>query len=194
MSWQESLVFLCNCLHPYSCMLGFANVVGLLLEYMCLHTEVECGLCESEIGSHDSCLTEVVDCVLMVDMSLRRESGHCHTYGRQSVRIAIRTGSSCSSAELRQEVKTLEIPKLTEIYGVTNLRSRPLSMAATCACLGELSVMICVRHSSIKSSCECPQAVVVLLKCDGISSRTFAKSLARHASRIRIQNQVNQTT
>lgn len=60
-------------------MLGFANVVDLLLECMYLHMEVECALFEVETYSHDSYLTEVVDCVLMVDMSLRQEGGNSHT-------------------------------------------------------------------------------------------------------------------
>lgn len=77
-----TLVFLCSCLHPYPCMLGFANVVDLLLEYTCLHPEVKCVLFEGETDSHDICLIEVVDCVLMVDMSLRQESGHSHTFDR----------------------------------------------------------------------------------------------------------------
>ena len=75
-------VFLCSYLHPCSCMLGFANVVDPLLEYTCLHTEVECALFEAETDSRDNSLTEVVDCVLMVDMSLRQEGGCFHTCGR----------------------------------------------------------------------------------------------------------------
>lgn len=75
----ETLVFLCSCLRPYPCMLGCANGVDLLPEHMCLHTEVESALFEAETDSHDNCLTEVVDCVLTVDMSLRRESDYSHT-------------------------------------------------------------------------------------------------------------------
>lgn len=86
-----TLVFLCSCLHPYPCTLGFANVVDLLLEYMCLHTEVECVLFEAETDSHDSCLIEVVDCVLMAGMSLHQEGGHSHTWGRRRVRITFCT-------------------------------------------------------------------------------------------------------
>ena len=82
-----TLAFLCSCLHLYPCMLGFANVVDLLLECMYLHMEAENDLFEVETCSHDSCLTEVVDCVLMVDMSLRQEGGYSHTWRRQSVRI-----------------------------------------------------------------------------------------------------------
>lgn len=77
-----TFVFLCSCLHPYPCMLGSANVVGLLLEYKCLHKEVECVLFEAETDSYDNCLIEVVDCVLMVDMSLHQEDGHSHICGR----------------------------------------------------------------------------------------------------------------
>lgn len=74
-----TLVFLCSCLHPCSCMQGFANVVDPLLEYRCLHTAVECALFEAETDSRDNYLTEVVDCVLMVGMSLRQEGGCFHT-------------------------------------------------------------------------------------------------------------------
>lgn len=77
-----TLVFLCSCLHPYPCMLGFANAVDLLLEYMCLHKEVECALFEAETDSHDNCLAEVVDCVLMVDTSLLPEGECSHTFDR----------------------------------------------------------------------------------------------------------------
>lgn len=62
-------------------MLGFANVVDPLLEYKCLHTEVECGPFEAETDSRDNYLTEVVDCVLMVCMSHRQEGGCLHTCG-----------------------------------------------------------------------------------------------------------------
>lgn len=79
---QGTLVFLCSCLHPYPCMLGSANVVDLLPEYMCLHTEVECAPFEAETDSHDNHLTEVVDCVLMVDMSLLPGGEYSHTFGR----------------------------------------------------------------------------------------------------------------
>ena len=84
---RETLVFLCSCLRPYPCMLGFANVVDLLSEHRCLHKEVECDLFEAEIDSHDSCPTEVVDCVPRVDMSLRQEDGYSRTCSRKRVSI-----------------------------------------------------------------------------------------------------------
>lgn len=82
---QGTLLFLCSCLHPFPYTLGFANVVDLRLEYMCLHTKVECVLFEAETGSHDNCLSETVDFALMVDMSLRLEDGHSHIYDSQRV-------------------------------------------------------------------------------------------------------------
>lgn len=85
-SWG-TLVFLCSCLHPFPCMLGFANVVDLLLEYMCPHMEVECALFEAETGSHDSFQSETVDSALMVDISLGLEDGNSHTCGSQRVSI-----------------------------------------------------------------------------------------------------------
>ena len=72
-------------------MLGFANVADLLLEYMCPHTQAEFAPFESETDSHDSCLSEMVDFALMVDMSLRPEGGYSHTCGSQSVSIIILT-------------------------------------------------------------------------------------------------------
>lgn len=94
-------VFLCSCFHPYPYMLGFANVVDLLLEYMCLHTEVECALFEAKTDSYENCLTEVVDCVLMVDMSPHQEGGYSHTCGRQRVRIMFCTKLLLLSRETR---------------------------------------------------------------------------------------------
>lgn len=82
-----TLVFLCSCLHPFPCMLGFANVVDLLLEYMCPHMEVECALSEAETGSHDSCQSETVDSALMVDIPLGLEDGNSHTCGSRRVSI-----------------------------------------------------------------------------------------------------------
>lgn len=111
-----TLVFLCSCLHPYPCMLDFANVVDLLLEYTCLHTEVECVPFEAETDRHDNCLTAVVDCVLMVDTSLRLKCGHSHTCGRQSVSVTVRTKLSYFAAGSGQEsdgilvVQSLQIP------------------------------------------------------------------------------------
>ena len=76
-----TLVFLCSCLHPCSCILGFVNVVDPLLEYTCLHKEVGCALFEAETDSCDNYQTEVVDYVLMVGMSLHQEGGCFHTCG-----------------------------------------------------------------------------------------------------------------
>ena len=89
-SWG-SLVFLCSYLYPYPCMLGFANVAELLLEYMCPHTQAGFAPFEVETDSRDNCLSEMVDFALMVDMSLRPEDGYSHTYGSQSVSIIILT-------------------------------------------------------------------------------------------------------
>ena len=89
-SWG-SLVFLCSYLYLYPCMLGFANVADLLLEYMCPHTQAEFAPFEAETDSRDNCLSEMVDFARMVDMSLRPEDGYSHTCGSQSISIIILT-------------------------------------------------------------------------------------------------------
>ena len=72
-------------------MLGFANVVDLLLEYRCLHTEAECALFEAETDSHDNCLSEMVDFVLRGDMSPHLEDGYSRICGSQRVSITFLT-------------------------------------------------------------------------------------------------------
>ena len=91
---QGTLLFLCSCLHPFPYTLGFANAVDLRLEYMCLHTEVECALFEAETGSHDNYLSERVGFALMVDMSLRPEDGHSHICNSQRVSTMFPTKSN----------------------------------------------------------------------------------------------------
>ncbi len=100
----ETLVFLCSCLHPCPCRLGFANVVDLLLECTYLHTQVEFDLFEAETCNHDSCLSEIADCVLMVDMSRRLEDGHSHTWDIQHVRISFLTEPSDFAEESGQRI------------------------------------------------------------------------------------------
>ena len=89
-SWV-TLAFLCSYLYPYPCMLGFANVADLLLEYMYPHMHAEFAPFESETDSRDNCLSEMVDFALMVDMSLRPEDEYSRTCGSQSVSIIILT-------------------------------------------------------------------------------------------------------
>ena len=89
-SWG-TLVFLCSYLYPFPCMLGFANVADLLLEYMCPHTQAEFAPFEAESDSRDNCLSEMVDFALTVDMSLRPEDGYSHTCGSQSISIILLT-------------------------------------------------------------------------------------------------------
>lgn len=96
---QGTLLFLCSCLHPFPYKLGFANVVGLRLEYMCLHKEVECALFGVETGSHDNCLSETVGFALMVDMSLRLVDEHSHICDSQRVRNIFTKKLSYSLAE-----------------------------------------------------------------------------------------------
>ena len=77
-----TLVFLCSCPRLLLCKLGFVNVVDLLLlECMYHHREVGCAPFEVETDSHDNCLSETEDCVLVVDMSHHLEDGHRHTCG-----------------------------------------------------------------------------------------------------------------
>ena len=106
-SWG-TLVFLCSCLPPFPCMLDFANVVDLLLEYMCPHMEVECALFEAETGSHDSCQSEAVDFALMVDMSLGLGDGYSHTCGSQHVSINFFIYLSYFSAEIGIVVQSVQ--------------------------------------------------------------------------------------
>lgn len=179
MPWLGILVFLCSYLHPCPCMLGFANVVYLLQEHMCLHMEVECALVEAESDSYDSCLTEVVDCDLMADMSLRREGGNFHTCGRERVRIRLCEDCSYFPAKSR--------PELPKENGVTNLRSRPLSIGLVSANPRGIRKKRYFRHKSVKSSYKYPQTVMVLLVCDGVD-KYLPKRLARHANHIRIHH------
>ena len=84
-------------------MLGFANVVDLLLECMYPHMEVECALFEAETGSHDSCQSETVDSALMVEMSLGLEDGYSHTCGSQRVSITLFSHLSYFPAEIESQ-------------------------------------------------------------------------------------------
>lgn len=200
---QGTLVFLCSCLHPYPCMLGSANAVDLLPEYMCLHTELECAPFEAETDSHDNHLTEVVDCVLMVDMSLLPEGEYSHTCDRHRVRIAFCIELSFFQAKSGEAVKrNARNSKLPEVYGVTNLRSRPLSMVLICACPRRISEQRDLSScNSIGSSYRFPQTAVgriigsvsnivnnftmLLHVCDCVARhKLFPKSLARHANHI----------
>ena len=88
---RGTLVFLCNYLYPFPYILGFANVVDLLLEYMCPHTQAEYAPFEAEIDNRDICLSEIVDFARMVDMSLRLEDEYSHTCGSQPVSITFST-------------------------------------------------------------------------------------------------------